>query len=95
MEEKEMKTRISPKTFLENFQILKQAQKERKVFKTIQDFLDLNIDQDFLDWAMANKFISFWTKGDCYFVNMNGSNCQYYNSTNLYDLFESLGFFEF
>ena len=82
-------------TFLENFQILKQAQKERKVFKTIQDFLDLNIDQDFLDWAMANKFISFWTKGDCYFVNMNGSNYQYYNSTNLYDLFESLGFFEF
>lgn len=89
-----MKTRISPNTFLENFALIKHFAREKKVYKTEQDFIDVGIDQDFLDWAMANKFISYWKKGECYFVNIYGPS-QYYNSSGMNDLLEALSYFDF
>lgn len=86
-----MITKISTDTFSKNYSALVEVflGRDYKSFKTEQDFIDVGIDKDFFDWAIANKFIRYWKKGKCYFVGMY-QRC-YSDSLSLSDVNKVLG----
>lgn len=95
-----MITKISSKMFVKNFKILRSRSISSKtgcleypVYKTEQDFLDVGIDQEFLDWAIKNNFISYWNKGEKYYVNLYKNPNSRYSGPCLGELYSFTNYF--